>query len=45
MFNTGSPWNVIAGEGTADMRKLEAYYIEKRKSMEEAREAKMAKKA
>ena len=37
MFNTGSPINVAAGEGTADMEELMRYYKEKHEIMEEER--------
>ena len=40
-FNAGSPWNVVAGEGGADLRELMKHYDEKAKKTEEARAARI----
>ena len=39
-LNHGSPVNVVAGEGTANLESLVAHYEAKRKEAEEARAAK-----
>lgn len=39
-LNHGSPLNVVAGEGTANLESLVAHYEAKRKEAEEARAAK-----
>lgn len=40
-FNSGSPWNVVAGEGGADLRQLTEHYRKKEERMEVARKARM----
>ena len=40
-FNSSSPWNVVAGEGGADLRQLTKHYEETEKRMEEARVARI----
>ena len=41
MFNAGSPINVAAGEGKADMEELMRYYKEKNEILEQNRVADM----
>jgi len=36
-FNFGSPWNVSAGQGTADLSELAKFYEEKHKDAEQER--------
>lgn len=40
-FNSSSPWNVVAGEGGADLRQLTEHYQKKEERMEDARKARM----
>jgi len=40
-FNQSSPWNVVAGEGGADLDKLMAHYAQKEKVRHEDRLARM----
>lgn len=40
-LNQASPWNVVAGEGNADMSELMEYYAKKNKVQEEARFARI----
>lgn len=41
-FNHGSPWNVAAGQGTADLSKLQQHYEEQRRQLDVEREQKAA---
>ena len=40
-FNQSSPWNVVAGEGGADLNKLMEHYAKRDKAREEARLARV----
>lgn len=41
MFNVGSPWNVVAGEGSANLEELVKHYENQREKQESARVARM----
>jgi len=41
MFNHGSPWNVVAGQGSADLTQLVSHYEAKHKKIEESRIGRM----
>ena len=43
MFNFGSPWNVSAGHGTADLAALAKHYEETHKEVEQERIARFKK--
>lgn len=41
MFNSGSPWNQAAGEGTANMKELEEHYKKVYAELEQERTARI----
>ncbi|KAJ9615659.1 hypothetical protein H2200_001735 [Cladophialophora chaetospira] len=43
MFNTGSPWNVSAGQGSADLSALSQHYDDRYKDLEQERIARLKK--
>ena len=42
-FNFGSPWNVSAGQGVADLAEVAKFYEEQNRQAEEQRIARMKK--
>ena len=40
-LNQSAPWNVVAGEGGADLGKLMEHYAKKDRELEESRRARM----
>ena len=43
MFNFGSPWNVSAGQGSADLSELAKHYDDRHKEVEQERVVRLKK--